>query len=137
MMPEHANNYGNVHGGLIVKLADEAAAICAMRHARRPTVTVAIDSMSFKSPVYTGQLVSISASINYVGKTSMEVGVKVMAEHPIEGTVTHTNSAYFVFVALDDQGKPCRVPPLLLQDDEERRRWREGEERQRKRRAER
>jgi uncharacterized protein (TIGR00369 family) len=134
MMPEHANNYGHVHGGIVVKLADEAAAICAMRHARRPVVTVAIDSMSFRSPVHTGMLVSISATINYVGRSSMEIGVKVLAEHPITGAITHTNSAYFVFVALDDSGKPTTVPPLELGDDDERRRFKEGEERQRRRR---
>jgi uncharacterized protein (TIGR00369 family) len=134
MMPEHANNYGHVHGGIIVKLADEAAAICAMRHARRPVVTVAIDSMSFRSPVHTGMLVSITATINYAGRTSMEIEVKVLAEDPITGTITHTNSAYFVFVALDDNGKPTVIPPLELSDDDQRRRFKEGEERQRRRR---
>jgi len=135
MMPEHANNYGNVHGGWIVKIADEAAAISAMRHARRPAVTVAIDSMSFKSPVKVGALMSISASVNWVGHASMEIGVKVTAEHPITGEVTHTNSAYFVFVALGDDGKPCEVPDLELVDDEERRRFQAGAERQQRRRS--
>jgi uncharacterized protein (TIGR00369 family) len=130
MLPEHANLLGNVHGGVIVKLADEAAAICAMRHAQRPCVTVAIDSVAFHSPVHVGELLALQASLSYVGRTSMEVRVHVHAENPILGLVTHTNSAHFVFVALDEKGKPTRVPPLELQSDLERDHWREAEERQ-------
>jgi acyl-CoA hydrolase len=135
MLPEHTNVVGNIHGGLIMKIVDEAAAICAMRHAARPCVTVAIDSMTFHSPVHVGQLLSCAAQVNYVGRTSIEVGVKVHAENAISGEVTHTNSATLVYVALDETGKPAQVPGLLLETDEERTRWQEGEERQRRRLA--
>jgi acyl-CoA hydrolase len=130
MMPEHANPLGSVHGGVIMKLVDEAAAICSMRHAQRPTVTVYIDSMSFRSPVHVGELVSLHARLHYVGRTSMEIGVEVLAENPIQGTVTHTNSAHVVLVALDDNGKPCEVPGLELTSDEEKQRWEAGKARQ-------
>jgi uncharacterized protein (TIGR00369 family) len=130
MLPAHANPMGNVHGGVILKIADEAAAICAMRHAHRQCVTVAIDSVSFHSPVHVGQLLALEASLTYVGRTSLEVRVSVHAEDPIRGTITHTNSAYFVFVALDEQGQVVPVPALELETDEERIRFREGSERQ-------
>lgn len=113
-----------------MKMMDEAAAIAAMRHAQRPAVTIAVDSMSFKSPVEIGQLVTLHAKVTYTRRTSMEISVKVLAEDPIKGTVTHTNSAYLVFVALDDRGKPTRVPQLLLETDEERREFAAGERRQ-------
>lgn len=130
MLPEHANAYGNVHGGVIMKIVDETGGICAMRHANRPCVTIAIDDMSFLSPVHVGELLCCRASVNYVGRTSIEVGVKVHAENPITGEVTHTNSAYLVYVAIDDAGRPCAVPELELESDEERRRWEQGRERQ-------
>ena len=123
MMPEHANIHGNVHGGVIMKLADEAGALCAIRHANRPAVTVAIDSMTFLSPVHVGEVLTLVASLNYVGRTSMEVGVKVIAENPLTGDKTHTNSAYAVYVALDDAGRPIQVPRLNVQPGEEQRRW--------------
>lgn len=135
MMPEHANPVGNVHGGMIVKIADEAAAICAMRHAQRACVTVAIDSVAFHSPVHVGELLSVTATLDYAGRTSMEVRVDVHAEDPIRGTVTHTNSAHFVFVALDERGAPTRVPELLLQTAEEKRRFDAAKARQRSRMA--
>jgi acyl-CoA hydrolase len=121
---------GNVHGGVILKIADEAAAICAMRHAHRQCVTVAIDSVSFHSPVHVGELLALEASLTYVGRTSLEVHVRVHAEDPIGGSITHTNSAYFVFVALDESGQVAPVPPLELETDEERVRFAEGSERQ-------
>ncbi len=130
MMPSDANPLGNVHGGHIMKLIDEAGALAAMRHARRPVVTITMDSVSFLSPVRVGHLLSLRGSVNWVGKTSLEVGVRVEAENPITGEIMHTNSAYAVYVALDDQGKPCSVPPLVLESDEERRRWTEAEARQ-------
>jgi uncharacterized protein (TIGR00369 family) len=120
MMPEHANPGGTVHGGLIMKLVDEAGAIAAMRHAHRPVVTIAMDSMTFKSPVQVGQVVQLQATLTYVGRSSMEVAVRVMAEDPVRGVVTHTNSAYLVYVALDDERRPTSVPPLLLETDAER-----------------
>jgi uncharacterized protein (TIGR00369 family) len=130
MMPSDANPLGNVHGGHIMKLIDEAGALAAMRHARRPVVTITMDSVSFLSPVRVGHLLSLRGSVNWVGKTSLEVGVRVEAENPITGEIMHTNSAYAVYVALDDEGKPCSVPPLILETDEDRRRWAEAEARQ-------
>ena len=133
MMPEHANPMGNVHGGVIMKLADEAGGLCAIRHAQRQVVTVAIDSMTFHSPVHVGDLVVLQASLNWIGQTSLEVGVRVTAENPFTGEQTHTNSAYFVYVALDDHMQPTGVPPLILETEAERQRWAEAEERQQRR----
>jgi uncharacterized protein (TIGR00369 family) len=133
MLPQHANPLGNVHGGVMMRLVDEAAGLCAMRHAQHPAVTIAIDSMTFYSPVRVGELVTLNASLNWVGHTSMEVGVRVVAENPLTGERTHTNSAYLVFVALDDDSQPVKVPPLILETDEERRRWIEAEARQQRR----
>lgn len=130
MLPVHSNLGGAVHGGMIVKIADEAAAICAMRHAQRPCVTVAIDSVAFHSPVHVGELLSLQASLNYVGRTSMEIRVDVHAEDPIRGIVTHTNSAYFVFVALDEQGRPTAVPGLETETEAERAAFAEAKARQ-------
>jgi uncharacterized protein (TIGR00369 family) len=130
MMPSDANPLGNIHGGYVMKLIDEAGALAAMRHARRPVVTVAIDSITFLSPVKVGHLLTLRSSVNWVGKTSIEVGVRVEAENPITGEITHTNSAFAVFVALDDFSKPCPVPPLILETAEDRRRWEEAEARQ-------
>jgi acyl-CoA hydrolase len=133
MLPYHANALGNVHGGEVMKMVDETAAIAAMRHAGRPCVTVAIDSMTFRQPVKIGDLVSCTASLTYVGKSSIEVGVKVTAEEPISGKTTHTNSAYLVFVALDEQQRPTRVQGLVVETPEQERRFSEGLERQRHR----
>jgi acyl-CoA hydrolase len=133
MLPQHANPLGTIHVGVMMKLVDEAGGLCAMRHAQRPAVTIAVDSMTFYSPVRVGEVVSFSASLNWVGNTSMEVGVRVVAENPLSGERTHTNSAYLVFVALGDNGKPTQVPPLILETDEERRRWAEAKARQSRR----
>lgn len=130
MLPEHANPFGNVHGGLVTKFVDEAGGLCAVRHAQHPSVTVVIDSMTFYSPVNIGDVLTLRASVNYVGTTSMEVGVKVMAENPLTGQCTHTNSAYLVYVALAENGRPTPVPRLILETDEERRRWEEAKKRQ-------
>jgi uncharacterized protein (TIGR00369 family) len=130
MLPVHANAMGNVHGGVILKIADEAAAICAMRHAHRQCVTVAIDSVSFHSPVHVGELLALEATLTYVGRSSLEVHVRVHAEDPISGVITHTNSAYFVFVALDEQGRTTGVPAIEFESDEERARFAEAGERQ-------
>jgi len=120
MLPEHANTFGNVHGGEIMKLMDEAGAICAMRHARHACVTIAIDSMSFHSPVHVGQLLCCRARVTWVGNTSVEVEVNVHAEDVIKGTVTHTNSGHFVYVALDEERRPTAVPPLLVESESDR-----------------
>ncbi len=130
MMPEHSNGHGNVHGGIIMKLVDETAAIAAMRHAQRPVVTIAIDSMTFRQPVRVSDLVTCRARVSYVGRTSIEVDVLVTAENPITGVTTHTNSAFLVFVALDEQGRPTAVPELQLDDEEDRKRFEAGRERQ-------
>jgi uncharacterized protein (TIGR00369 family) len=137
MMPEHANHFGNVHGGIIMKLADEAAAIAAMRHAQRPAVTVAMDSMTFRQPVNVGDLVTCTAHVTYVHKSSMEVRVEVHAENLVSGEITHTNSAYLVFVALGDDERPARVPALLLDTEDDRAAWAAAEERQNYRLAQR
>jgi len=133
MLPEHTNPMGNIHGGVVMKLADEAGGLCAMRHAQHPVVTVAIDSMTFHSPVRVGNVLTLRASLNWVGRTSMEVGVKVLAENPLSGEYTHTNSAYLVYVALDERGRPVQVPRLILETEEEKRRWVEAEARQQRR----
>lgn len=134
-LPEHANPYGNVHGGFIMKMIDEAGAICAIRHARRPCVTVAMDSIRFLSPVRPGELLCVSAEVTYVGTTSLEVEVRVLAETLLTGAITHTNSAYVVYVALDDDGSPCTIPPLILPTEAHRTRWQEARERQARRLA--
>ena len=135
-----ANPVGNVQGGIIMRLVDETGGIAAARHVGRPVVTVAIDSMAFYSPICVGNLVTLKASLNYVGRTSMEVGVRVEAEDVLTGEITHTNSAYLVYVALDENLQPMEVPPLLAETPEEERRMAEGklrqEERLRKRWAE-
>lgn len=130
MMPSDANPLGNIHGGSIMKLIDEAGGLAAMRHARRPVVTVAMDSITFLSPVRVGHVLTLRGRVNWIGKSSIEVGIHVEAENPVTGEITHTNSAFAVFVALDDEGHPSTVPPLILETEEDRRRWKEGEERQ-------
>jgi uncharacterized protein (TIGR00369 family) len=137
MLPTDANPQGNVHGGIIMKLVDEAGAIAATRHSRRPVVTVAVDSMTFLSPIYVGDLVTLTASLSYVGHTSMEVEVLVEAENPLTGEKTHTNSAYVVYVALGESGQPCQVPDLIAETEEERERLARGKERQAERLAKR
>jgi uncharacterized protein (TIGR00369 family) len=133
MMPEHANHFGNVHGGVIMKLADEAAAIAAMRHAGRPAVTVAMDSMSFKQPVHVGDVLTCDARVCYTHKSSMEVEVHVTAENPISGQVTHTNSAVFVFVALGTDGRPRPVAPVFRENEADEARYQAGARRQERR----
>lgn len=135
MLPEHGNALGNVHGGLIMKMVDEAGAIAAMRHAQRPCVTMAIDSMTFRQPVHLGDLLVCDAVVTYVGRTSIEVTVQVHSENPITSAITHTNSAHLVYVALGADGRPIEVPRLDLVTEEDRRAWHEGEIRQQERLA--
>ena len=118
----YANTMGNVHGGEIMKLIDTAAGSAASRHAGGPVVTASLDQMSFLHPVHVGNVVFVHASVNDVGRTSLEVGVRVEAEDLMSGRRTHTSSAYLVFVALDEQGQPRPVPGLLPETDKERRR---------------
>jgi uncharacterized protein (TIGR00369 family) len=133
MQPEHANNLGNVHGGWIMKLVDEAGALACMRHAQRRVVTVAIDSMVFRHPIKTSDLVILNAEVTYTGSTSMEAEVQVIAENPITGQRWQTNTAYLVYVALDDDGKPVAVPPVTAETIDEERKMSEAKERQQRR----
>jgi uncharacterized protein (TIGR00369 family) len=133
MHPEHTNLLGNVHGGWIMKLVDEAAALACMRHAQKKVVTVAIDSMTFRRPIRIGDLIILNAEVSYTGHTSMEAEVHVVAENPITGKRTHTNTAYLVYVALDDRGRPTEVPPLKAETEEEKRRMEEAAARQKRR----
>lgn len=130
MQPDNANVLGNVHGGHIMKLVDEAGALACMKHSHQRVVTVVIDRMTFKHPIRIGDLVTINAEVSYVGNTSMEAEVSVMAENPTTGERWHTNTAYLVYVALDEKGKPVRVPPLLAEDDFQRQRMEAGAARQ-------
>lgn len=130
MQPEHANNLGNVHGGVIMKLVDEAGALACMRHAQQRVVTVAVDRLTFRQPIRLGDLVTLTAEVSYVGRTSLEAAVEVVAENPITGEKTHTNTAYLVYVAMDQSGHPVEVPPLIPETEEQRRRMQDGRERQ-------
>lgn len=124
MSPQDANPAGNVHGGVIMKLIDNAGGAAAYRHARSNVVTVSIDRLSFHHPVFVGDLVTCKASINMAGTTSMEVGVRVEAENLITGEVRHTASAYLTYVALDADSKPKAVAPLILESEADERRYR-------------
>lgn len=119
MGPESANILGNVHGGIIMKLCDEAGGMAATKFARRPAVTVTVDSMSFHSPVHIGNLVTVTAEVTWVGRTSMETRVIVNAEDVVSGVITHTNTAYFVYVALGEDGRPTPVPDLICETTDE------------------
>jgi uncharacterized protein (TIGR00369 family) len=119
-----ANVAGNVHGGVIMRLADTCAALSAIRHAGSLCVTVSVDELSFLEPVHVGDVVTLRASVNDVGTTSLECGVRVEAEDPIGGRRVHAATAYFVFVALDAHGQPRPVPPLEVTTETERRRRR-------------
>lgn len=130
MEPGDANLLGNVHGGVLMKLIDEVGGIAAARHAQRPVVTVAIDSLTFISPIRVGDLVVLTAMLTWVGRTSMEIKVRVEAEAIFTGERTHTNSAYVVYVALDENGKPTEVPRLIAETEEQRQRMIEADVRQ-------
>jgi uncharacterized protein (TIGR00369 family) len=137
MHPEHSNTLGNVHGGWIMKLVDEAGALACMRHAQRRVVTVAVDRMTFANPIRIGDLVILEAEVSFVGKTSMEAEVKVFAENPVTGERISTNTAYLVYVGLDETGNPGRVPGLEFENEAQEQRFRAGQERQRQRLADR
>lgn len=114
MGPLDANHYGYVHGGAIMRYVDEAAFISASRHSGRNTVTASIDQMSFHNPVHMGNLLVLKSAVNYAGKTSMEVGVRIEAENPLTRELRYIGSAYVTMVALDDLGRPVTVPPLTF-----------------------
>ena len=119
MLPEHANHMGHVHGGWIMKLVDEAGGLAAMRHARRPVVTVAVDGMVFHRPVTTGSILQLEASVVAVGKSSIDVVVDVRHEDPIAGTLEQVHTASMVYVALGDDHRPTTVPPLTPETEQE------------------
>jgi acyl-CoA hydrolase len=122
MTPDMANFSGKVHGGSILKLLDQVAYACASRYAGRYVVTLSVDQVMFRQPILVGELVSFLASINHTGNSSMEVGIKVVAEDIRLQTVRHVNSCFFTMVAVDDEGKPASVPPLAPETPDERRR---------------
>ena len=130
-----ANIAGNVHGGVVMRLVDTAAALAAIRHAEGLCVTVSLDEMSFIEPVHIGDVVTIRAMVNDVGTTSLECGVRVDAENPVTGVTVHASSAYLVFVAIDEDGRPRPVPPIVAETDDERRRQHEAQLRRRARQA--
>ena len=116
MTPDLANFTGNVHGGDLLKMLDQVAYACASRYSGGYVVTLSVDQVIFREPIHVGELVTFLASVNYVGKTSMEVGIRVQAENIQNRTIRHTNSCYFTMVAVDQHGKPTRVPPLEIKD---------------------
>jgi acyl-CoA hydrolase len=132
-----ANSAGYVHGGTVMKLCDEVAGLAAVRHSRSRVVTAGVDRMTFLEPIHIGELVTFTASVNAAWRTSMEVGVRVDAEQPRDGLTRHTNTAYLTMVALDGDGRPTEVPPLLAETDDGRRREGEAQTRRRNRLAER
>jgi len=123
MTPDTANFAGNVHGGSILKLLDQVAYACASRYASRYVVTLSVDQVTFRQPIHVGELVTFLASINHTGTSSMEVGVKVIAENIQTQEVRHVNSCFFTMVAVDDQRKPVPVPPLRPFSEQEKRRY--------------
>ncbi len=136
-MPQHANNLGHVFGGVILSMLDRVAAVAAIRHARQNCVTVSVDRVDFREPIHLGDLVVMRASVNYVGRTSMEVGVRVEAENLMTGERRHTNSCYLTFVAIDENHRPVRIPPVQAETEDEKRRYLAAQERRRRRLEER
>lgn len=122
MTPDMANFSGNVHGGHILKLLDQVAYACASRYAGMYVVTLSVDRVLFRQPIRVGELVTFLASVNYTGNTSMEVGIKVVSEDIHKGIATHTNSCFFTMVAMNEDGTPGKVPPLVPANAEERKR---------------
>ena len=129
MTPDTANFSGKVHGGTILRLLDQVAYACAARYAGRYVVTLSVDQVMFLQPINVGELVTFLASVNYTGRTSMEIGIKVVAEDIRAKVVRHANSCFFTMVAVDEKGQPATVPPLEPADDTERRRFKAAETR--------
>ena len=126
VLPQDANPAGNLHGGVILKHIDTAGGVVAKKHSRTNIVTVSIDRMAFKQPAYMGELLTFKACLNHVGRSSMEIGIRVEAENLTTGEIRHTNSAYLTYVALDEDGKPTEVPSLLLESETAKRRHKEA-----------
>jgi uncharacterized protein (TIGR00369 family) len=126
MIPAYANFGGKIHGGILLSLMDKAAYACASKHAGTYVVTVTVEGVNFLQPIEVGELVSLHASVNYVGRSSMVIGIRVIAENVRTGVQKHTNTSYFTMVAKDDDGKPTEVPPLLLETKEDIRRFMEA-----------
>ena len=129
MLPFDANPHGNVHGGTLMRLADTAGGTCATRHARRSMVTVVMDSMTFEQPVHVGNLVTLRACVTWTGHTSLETQVIIDAENVLTGDVRRVSTAYFVYVAIDENNRPTPVAPLEPTTEAQRRRWKEAEQR--------
>ncbi|MFA4869278.1 MAG: acyl-CoA thioesterase [Pedobacter sp.] len=129
MIPAYANFGGKIHGGTLLSLMDKVAYVCAAKHAGNYCVTASIDTVNFLAPVEVGELVSLMASINYVGNTSVVVGIRVVSENIKTNQVKHTNTCYFTMVAKDDQNSPIQVPGLILENKEQVRRFIEAKER--------
>ena len=137
MMPQHANNLGHVFGGVVLAMMDKTAAVAAIRHARATCVTASIDRVDFREPIHLGDLVVLKASVNFVGRSSMEVGVRVEAEDLLTGRRRHTNSCYMTFVAVDRHGRPMEVPLITPESEDETRRYHAAQARRRRRLEER
>jgi acyl-CoA hydrolase len=133
MMPQHANNLGHVFGGVVLSMMDKAAAVSAIRHARTTCVTVSVDSVEFREPIHLGELLIMKAQVNFVGRTSMEIGVRVEAENLLSGIRRHTNSCYLTFVAVDRHGRPVPIPKIVPGTDEEKSRYEAAMERRKRR----
>lgn len=129
MMPHHVNNLGNVFGGVLLSMVDRAATVAAMRHSGKSCVTVSIDRVDFKEPIYAGELVTCRARVTFVGRTSMEIGVRVLAENLLSGVERHTNTCFLTFVAIDEHSRPVGVRPLHLETDADRQRFHDGRRR--------
>ena len=129
VLPNDTNSHGNVLGGKVLHLMDLACAMVAMRHCRRPVVTAAMDNVEFLAPIPGGHFMILKAMVNYTGRSSMEIGVRVEGEDPRTGDITHTSSAYLSFVALDDLKNPVEVPELIPSSEEEKRRFHEAAQR--------
>lgn len=126
MTPNMVNFGGNVHGGHLLQLLDHVAYACASRYASKNVVTLSVDEVFFKEPLYVGELVTFHATVNYVGTTSMEIGIRVVAENLFTRVKRHTNTCYFTMVAVDEKGKPTAAPALTLTTDLQKRRYEEA-----------
>ena len=123
MVPAYTNFGGKIHGGTLLSLMDKVAYVCASKHAGNYCVTVSVDTVQFLQPVEVGEVVSLMGSVNYVGNTSLVVGIKVIAENVQTGVTKHTNTSYFTMVARDPAGEKATVPPLILETDDDIRRF--------------